>query len=85
MADAGRDHAVLPWRKGRRGRWFCRAVFSNRQSCPWGRASMEAAVSFDPLSPDGFSALAELAGAIWRRHFIAMISIEQIEYMLAGR
>ncbi|WP_434628664.1 GNAT family N-acetyltransferase [Chromobacterium sp. CV08] len=46
---------------------------------------MTSAIRFDSLGPDDFAAVAELAGAIWHRHFIGMISREQIAYMLAGR
>ncbi|MGC0155186.1 GNAT family N-acetyltransferase [Chromobacterium vaccinii] len=46
---------------------------------------MSATIRFDSLGPDDFAAVAELAGEIWHRHFIGMISREQIAYMLAGR
>ena len=34
--------------------------------------------------PD-FTVLRELAGTIWRQHYTAIISVAQIEYMLAAR
>jgi ribosomal protein S18 acetylase RimI-like enzyme len=38
-----------------------------------------------PLAEGDIDALIELAGVIWRHHYPAMISVEQIEYMLARR
>jgi len=39
----------------------------------------------DPLTPDDFATIASLGERIWRQHYAAMISLEQIDYMLAGR
>ncbi len=38
-----------------------------------------------PLAPDGFETLAHVARQIWREYYTTFISVEQIEYMLAGR
>jgi len=38
-----------------------------------------------PLTENDFETLARLAEAIWRSHYIKIISHEQIEYMLSGR
>jgi len=38
-----------------------------------------------PLKPDGIGALVSLAREIWHVHYPAMISVDQIEYMLAQR
>ncbi|HET9700852.1 MAG TPA: GNAT family N-acetyltransferase [Burkholderiales bacterium] len=38
-----------------------------------------------PLAPQEAEALADLARAIWLAHYPAIISLEQIEYMLAQR
>ncbi len=42
-------------------------------------------VQLDPLSEADFNILADVADRIWRSHYITMISIAQIEYMLDGR
>ena len=39
----------------------------------------------DPLTPDDYATIASLGDRIWRQHYGTMISVEQIEYMLAGR
>jgi GNAT superfamily N-acetyltransferase len=39
----------------------------------------------DPLGPDDFATIASLGERIWRQHYASMISLEQIDYMLAGR
>ena len=38
-----------------------------------------------PLAEDDIDALIELAGVIWRQHYPGIISMEQIDYMLAQR
>lgn len=38
-----------------------------------------------PLTEDHIDALTELAGVIWRQHYPGIISMQQIEYMLAER
>ncbi len=38
-----------------------------------------------PLAEADIGALIELAGVIWRHHYPDMVSVEQIEYMLARR
>ena len=38
-----------------------------------------------PLAAEDIGALIELAGVIWRQHYPDMISVDQIEYMLAER
>ncbi|WP_171013902.1 GNAT family N-acetyltransferase [Chitinivorax sp. B] len=43
------------------------------------------ALSLDPLTPTDFTTVAQLGDIIWRAHYSALISMEQIEYMLAGR
>ena len=42
-------------------------------------------VSLDPLTEADFGTVASLGERIWRTHYITMISLAQIEYMLAGR
>ncbi len=42
-------------------------------------------ISLRPITEADFATVADLGARIWRRHYIAMISAEQIEYMLAGR
>jgi diamine N-acetyltransferase len=39
----------------------------------------------DPLTEADFDTVARLADTIWRAHYSAMISMAQIDYMLAGR
>jgi GNAT superfamily N-acetyltransferase len=39
----------------------------------------------DPLTPDDFATIASLGERIWRQHYATMISLAQIDYMLAGR
>ena len=38
-----------------------------------------------PLAEADIAAVSELAGVIWRHHYPGMVSMEQIEYMLAER
>jgi ribosomal protein S18 acetylase RimI-like enzyme len=38
-----------------------------------------------PLAEDDIDAVIELAGVIWRHHYPDMVSMEQIDYMLAER
>jgi diamine N-acetyltransferase len=42
-------------------------------------------VQLDPLTETDFDTLATLADRIWRSHYISLISMTQIDYMLAGR
>jgi diamine N-acetyltransferase len=42
-------------------------------------------VRFDPITEADFEIVARLAGTIWRSHYANMISMAQIEYMLAER
>ena len=42
-------------------------------------------IRLDPLSEADFGTVADLADRIWRSHYIAMISMAQIDYMLDGR
>jgi diamine N-acetyltransferase len=42
-------------------------------------------IHIDPLSESDFDTVAQLADTIWRSHYVSMISIAQIDYMLAGR
>jgi hypothetical protein len=37
------------------------------------------------LAEADFKAVAELAATIWREHYSKIMSVEQIDYMLAGR
>ena len=46
---------------------------------------MNAAFTLDPLTAADFETVAALGAAIWRKHFIGMISREQIDYMVSGR
>ncbi|WP_158677575.1 GNAT family N-acetyltransferase [Chromobacterium vaccinii] len=46
---------------------------------------MNAAFTLHPLTADDFETVALLGAAIWRKHFIGMISREQIDYMVSGR
>jgi ribosomal protein S18 acetylase RimI-like enzyme len=43
------------------------------------------AVTLTPAAEQDFAVLRELAGTIWRKHYAAIVSAAQIEYMLAGR
>lgn len=43
------------------------------------------AVTLTPLTEADFSVVAELAERIWRTHYVAMVPVAQIEFMLAGR
>jgi ribosomal protein S18 acetylase RimI-like enzyme len=42
-------------------------------------------VTLEPVAEHDFAALRDLAGAIWRSHYAGIISVAQIEYMLADR
>lgn len=42
-------------------------------------------IHLDPLTETDFDTLADLADRIWRSHYITMISMTQIDYMLGGR
>jgi diamine N-acetyltransferase len=46
---------------------------------------MQTDVHLDPLTETDFDTLADLADRIWRSHYITMISMAQIDYMLDGR
>ncbi|MBX9298644.1 GNAT family N-acetyltransferase [Chromobacterium piscinae] len=46
---------------------------------------MNATFTLHPLTADDFETIALLGAAIWRKHFIGMISREQIDYMVSGR
>ena len=37
------------------------------------------------LTPADFATIAALGSAIWREHYSSLVSMDQIEYMLAGR
>ena len=42
-------------------------------------------IRLDPLSEADFDTVADLADRIWRSHYITLISMAQIDYMLDGR
>jgi GNAT superfamily N-acetyltransferase len=42
-------------------------------------------ISFDPITPADFDTIAQLAERIWRQHYASIVSVAQIDYMLAGR
>ncbi len=42
-------------------------------------------IRLDPLTEADFDVVADLADRIWRSHYITMISMAQIDYMLDGR
>lgn len=42
-------------------------------------------IRFDPLTEADFDIVADLADRIWRSHYITLISMAQIDYMLEGR
>ena len=42
-------------------------------------------IAFAPLTPADFATVASLGERIWRQHYASIISLAQIEYMLAGR
>ncbi|AXE31246.1 N-acetyltransferase [Chromobacterium phragmitis] len=46
---------------------------------------MSATITLDFLAEEDFSIIAALGAEIWRKHFIGMISREQIDYMVSGR
>lgn len=46
---------------------------------------LPAAVTLTPVTDPDFAVLRELAGTIWRQHYAAIISLAQIDYMLAAR
>jgi GNAT superfamily N-acetyltransferase len=41
--------------------------------------------TFAALTPADFATVAALGDRIWRQHYVSIVSIAQIEYMLAGR
>jgi GNAT superfamily N-acetyltransferase len=41
--------------------------------------------SIDPITADDFGTIAQLAERIWHQHYAPIISVAQIDYMLAGR
>jgi ribosomal protein S18 acetylase RimI-like enzyme len=51
----------------------------------WVEAAVENQPRLVPLNPAEFETLARIARQIWLEHYTKIISIEQIEYMLAGR
>ena len=46
---------------------------------------MTSELRITPLAEDDIDAVIELAGLIWRHHYPGIISIQQIDYMLAQR
>lgn len=42
-------------------------------------------VSLEAITESDFETVANLAGSIWRSHYANIVSMAQIEYMLAGR
>jgi ribosomal protein S18 acetylase RimI-like enzyme len=46
---------------------------------------MNGNVRFDPVGEADFPTIARLGEAIWREYYPSMISLAQIDYMLAGR
>lgn len=46
---------------------------------------MPATLSLTPLTPSDYETVAKLGDTIWRAHYSRLISLAQIEYMLAGR
>lgn len=46
---------------------------------------MASELSIAPLAEGDIAAVIDLAGVIWRRHYPGVISMEQIDYMLAQR
>lgn len=46
---------------------------------------LPADVTLAPVTEPEFPVLRELAGTIWRQHYVGIISAAQIDYMLAGR
>jgi diamine N-acetyltransferase len=42
-------------------------------------------IRLDPLTENDFDTVAQLADTIWRSHYVSMISMTQIDYMLSGR
>lgn len=46
---------------------------------------MASELSIAPLAEDDIAAVIDLAGVIWRRHYPGIVSMEQIDYMLAQR
>jgi diamine N-acetyltransferase len=46
---------------------------------------MQTDIYLDPLTESDFDTLADLADRIWRSHYITMISMSQIDDMLANR
>lgn len=46
---------------------------------------MASELSIAPLAEGDIAAVIDLAGVIWRRHYPGIVSMEQIDYMLAQR
>jgi GNAT superfamily N-acetyltransferase len=46
---------------------------------------MQTNIQLDPVTDADFDTVARLADTIWRAHYSSMISMAQIDYMLAGR
>lgn len=46
---------------------------------------MPAIATLDFLTSRDFATVARLGAEIWRKHFISMITLEQIDYMVSGR
>jgi ribosomal protein S18 acetylase RimI-like enzyme len=44
-----------------------------------------APVSIEPITAADFATIASLADRIWHQHYASIVSIAQIDYMLAGR
>uniref|UniRef100_UPI0009BBCBA3 GNAT family N-acetyltransferase n=1 Tax=Chromobacterium subtsugae TaxID=251747 RepID=UPI0009BBCBA3 len=61
-----------------------RCGFALSQTC-LEPALMSAAITLDLLTAHDFETVAALGAEIWRKHFIGMISREQIDYMVSSR
>jgi diamine N-acetyltransferase len=46
---------------------------------------MQTNIQLDPVTDADFDTVAQLADTIWHAHYASMISMAQIDYMLAGR
>jgi len=49
------------------------------------RLAPPADITLTPITERDFAVLRELADTIWRQHYVGIISVGQIDYMLAGR
>jgi hypothetical protein len=47
--------------------------------------SPPADITLTPVTEPDFPVLRQLADTIWRQHYVGIISVGQIDYMLAGR